>query len=184
MTGIAAISASLLESAAPAASGAAAAADAKVDANGIEVEAIPGETTGRMPPDEAIAKMETAVDVARLADWKRSHPAPFWLFGEERRLAVRLNVVPAHWFADAGGPADSFRGIAEPGEDFVFQVCVLSDRARTLAWESRVDGACGTPIRITPERERVKGSRYEHSRLGTRFTQPEDDPAAFVTFKL
>ena len=151
-----------------AASGAATAADAKVDANGIEVEAIPGETTGRMPPDEAIAKMETAVDVARLADWKRSHPAPFWLFGEERRLAVRLNVVPAHWFADAGGPADSFRGIAEPGEDFVFQVCVLSDRARTLAWESRVDGASGTPIRITPERVRVKAGGLKPLWTGVR----------------
>ena len=38
--------------------------------------------------------------------------------------------------------------------------------------------------RRMPENERVEGSRYEHSRLGTRFTQPEDDSAAFVTFKL
>ena len=38
--------------------------------------------------------------------------------------------------------------------------------------------------RRMPERERVKGSRYEHSRLGTCFTQPDDDPAAFVTFLL
>ena len=38
--------------------------------------------------------------------------------------------------------------------------------------------------RRMPEKDRVAGSRYEHSRLGTRFTQPEDDPAAFVTFEL
>ena len=38
--------------------------------------------------------------------------------------------------------------------------------------------------RRMPVKDRVKGSRYEHSRLGTRLTQPEDDPAAFVTFVL
>ena len=35
-----------------------------------------------------------------------------------------------------------------------------------------------------PEKERVSGSRYEHTRLDTRFTQPNDDPAAFVVFLL
>ena len=35
-----------------------------------------------------------------------------------------------------------------------------------------------------PESERVAGSRYEHSRLSTRFTQPDDDPAAFVEFDI
>ena len=35
-----------------------------------------------------------------------------------------------------------------------------------------------------PEKERVPGSRYEHTRLDTRFTAPDDDPAAFVTFRL
>jgi len=32
--------------------------------------------------------------------------------------------------------------------------------------------------------ERVKGSRYEHSRLDTCYTAPDDDPAAFVEFRL
>ena len=35
-----------------------------------------------------------------------------------------------------------------------------------------------------PEEERVPGSRYELTRLDTRFTCPNDDPAAFVTFLL
>ncbi len=35
-----------------------------------------------------------------------------------------------------------------------------------------------------PEKDRVPGSRYEHTRLDTRFTQPDDDPAAFVDFLL
>ena len=38
--------------------------------------------------------------------------------------------------------------------------------------------------RREPKEGRVKGSRYEHSRLGTVFTRPDDDPAAFVTFRL
>ena len=35
-----------------------------------------------------------------------------------------------------------------------------------------------------PEEERVPGSCYEHTRLDTRFTRPDDDPAAFVDFLL
>lgn len=35
-----------------------------------------------------------------------------------------------------------------------------------------------------PKERRVPGSRYEHSRLGTRFTQRDTDPAAFVEFRL
>ena len=38
--------------------------------------------------------------------------------------------------------------------------------------------------RKLPEAERVPGSRYEHVRLDTRFTVREDDPAAFVVFRL
>jgi len=37
--------------------------------------------------------------------------------------------------------------------------------------------------RLPPE-TRVPGSRYEHSRLNTVYTQPNDDPAAFVEFRL
>ena len=38
--------------------------------------------------------------------------------------------------------------------------------------------------RRRPQEERVPGSRYEHSRLGTVFTNDNDDPAAFVSFLL
>ena len=38
-------------------------------------------------------------------------------------------------------------------------------------------------MRLAKER-RVPGSRYEHSRLCTRFTQPDADPAAFVELRL
>ena len=36
--------------------------------------------------------------------------------------------------------------------------------------------------RKLPKAERVEGSCYEHSRLNTVYTQPNDDPAAFVEF--
>ena len=35
-----------------------------------------------------------------------------------------------------------------------------------------------------PKDSRVPGSCYEHARLDTRFTHPDDDPAAFVSFLL
>jgi len=38
--------------------------------------------------------------------------------------------------------------------------------------------------RRLPKASRVAGSQYEHCRLGTCFTQPDSDPAAFVEFRL
>ena len=35
-----------------------------------------------------------------------------------------------------------------------------------------------------PKERRVPGSRYEYSRLSTRYTQRDVDPAAFVEFRL
>ncbi len=118
----------------------------------VQEENIPEATTGEMPEDAVCAEMERAVDAAVWADWRRTHPAPFWLFGEERRLAVRNNIIPAHWFADGSEAAKIFHGRAQPGEWYAFQVCVASDKARELAWEAK------TPLavtRITPRECRV-----------------------------
>ena len=59
----------------------------------------------------------------------------------------------------------------------------LSERARR---EGRVLGnVCRWRVgdRRRPKAEQVAGSRYEHTRLDTRFTSPDDDPAAFVVFR-
>ena len=128
----------------------------------VQEENIPEATTGEMPEDAVCAEMELAVDAAVWADWRRTHPAPFWLFGEERRLAVRNSIIPAHWFADGSEAAKIFRGRAQPGEWYAFQVCVASDKARELVWEAKTPLAVTriTPLavtRITPRECRVAG---------------------------
>ena len=47
-----------------------------------------------------MAKMETAAPPEVLDNFKKQHPAPFWLFGEDRQLAIRNSIIPAHWFDD------------------------------------------------------------------------------------
>ncbi len=94
------------------------------------------DSTYNMPPavvaamgvDEATKKMETPVQPEVLAAFKKAHPAPFWLFGEDRQLAVRNNIIPAHWFEDGAKQWGKFSGEARPGEFYVFQVCVIAGK--------------------------------------------------------
>ena len=68
-----------------------------LSASGAE-ENDPGATDGAMPPDRVIERMETAVPSSTWDAYRREHTAPFWLFGEDRRFAVRNDIIPAHWF--------------------------------------------------------------------------------------
>ena len=79
-----------------------------------------------------------------------------------------------------------------------FAACVAPDATGwtvTARWTlSAAERACGAGRgnicrwrvgdRREPRARRVPGSQYEHSRLGTCFTYPDDDAAAFVTFRL
>lgn len=87
---------------------------------------MPPAVTAMTGVDEAMTRMETAVPQEVLADFKKAHPAPFWLFGEDRQLAVRNNIVPVHWFVEGFPQHGRFSGIARPGEFYLFQVCVLA----------------------------------------------------------
>ena len=86
---------------------------------------MPPAVTAMMGVDEAMVKMETAAMPAVLDAFKKSHPAPFWVFGEDRQLAVRNHIVPAHWFENGVRQHGKFSGTARPGEFYVFQACVL-----------------------------------------------------------
>jgi len=86
----------------------------------------PAAVTADVGADAAMKKMETAVSPAVLDGFKNAHPAPFWLFGEDRRLAVRNNIIPAHWFGNGAGQFGRFSGVARPGEFYVFQVCAIA----------------------------------------------------------
>ncbi len=120
---------------------------------------IPGQVAGTnvgAAAEEAVLKlMETPVAAETFASWKKANPAPFHLFGEERRLAVRNGIVPAHWFAE-GGPARVFRGKAQPGEYYVFQVCVASEKARALVWAASPAADAVTPARCAVKANGVK----------------------------
>ena len=81
--------------------------------------------TAIVPRDTSLASMEKAVQPEVLEAFKQAHPAPFWLFGEDRQFAVRNNIVPARWFENAAGQYGRFSGVACPGEFYVFQLGVL-----------------------------------------------------------
>ena len=110
---------------------------------------IPDTTSGgAMPEDAVLSFMENAVDDYVWDTYRKSHPAPFHLFGEDRRFAVRNNIIPAHWFAKKSRAAQGFFGTAQPGEFYPFQVCVASEKARRLRWSVKTDLKVS---RITPE---------------------------------
>jgi hypothetical protein len=80
-----------------------------------------------MPDSTTIAIMEDAVPGARLDAFRATTPAPFWLFGEHRRLAVRNSIIPARWFTPGAAQDARFAGSARPGEFYTFQIAVLAD---------------------------------------------------------
>ena len=53
---------------------------------------LPPEVAATMGADAVMKKMETAVKPETLAAFKQRHPAKFWLFGEDRRFAVRNDI--------------------------------------------------------------------------------------------
>ena len=109
---------------------------------------IPDASSGVMPTDKVTEWMENAVDPGAWTKWRNAHPAPFHLFGEDRQYAVRNNILPAHWFAKDNRASERFHGVAQPGEFYPFQVCVASEKARTLRWNAKTDLKVS---RITPE---------------------------------
>jgi len=99
---------------------------------------MPPAVTAMMGVDEAMARMETAASPEALADFKKAYPAPFWIFGEDRQLAVRNNIVPAHWVENGARQHGRFSGTVRPGEFYVFQVCVVAGEQPLAALMPRV----------------------------------------------
>ena len=89
-----------------------------------------------MGVDEAMKKMENPVKAEVLDAFRKAHPGPFWLFGEDRQLAVRNNIVPAHWFEGGAKQFGQLSGVARPGEFYVFQVVFLQGEVKPAEWRS------------------------------------------------
>ena len=108
---------------------------------------IPEATSADAPDDEVKGVMERAVAPDVWAAHKAARPSPFYLFCEDRRFAVRNDIIPSRWFPSGSAVSGKFKGSAQPGEYYPFQVCVVSDRARTVAWRAETDLAvtCVTP---------------------------------------
>lgn len=117
----------------------------------VQAEDVIKDNTYNMPPavvatmgvDEAMKKMETAVKPEVLDAFKKANPAPLWIFGEDRQLAVRNNIIPAHWFENGAKQHGKFAGVARPGEFYVFQVCLLGGQA--LRFTSEISTALDIP---------------------------------------
>ncbi len=123
----------------------------------------PQAVTGTMAPDAVMAKMETAVKPEVLAAFKQQHPAKFWLFGEDRQLAVRNTIIPAHWFGNGSKQFQHFSGGARPGEFYVFQVCLVpGDMSQALDCGAGFNSLPGAQATI------LSGTDYGNARKGER----------------
>ena len=90
---------------------------------------MPDAVTATMPADAVMKKMETAVSPPVLAAFQAQHSQQrFWAFGEDRQYAVRKNIIPAHWFENGARQFQQFSGQAQPGEFYVFQVCLIQSK--------------------------------------------------------
>lgn len=69
--------------------------------------------------------MEVVASDAEVAALVTAHPEPYLLFPEDRRFPIRMtDHLPLRWIKS--GPADQFRGTAQPGEFYPFQVGVYA----------------------------------------------------------
>jgi hypothetical protein len=110
---------------------------------------MPDAVVATMGVDEVMKKMETPVAPEVLSEFKKKHPAPFWLFGEDRQLAVRNNIIPAHWFEGGAKQYGKFSGVARPGEFYVFQVAVVGgEKGVSLNADTRIPTLVGAVSRV------------------------------------
>ena len=136
------------------------------------------EVTTRVEGDELCIRVRCFEPAVARLDFK--HEVPDFIWGNDR--------VDFFW-DDGNGVRGLKRGLKD--------VICRDDRSWTV--EARVKlsaqalqagsvrgNVCRWRVgdRRHPTKDRVPGSRYEHTRLDTRFTRPDDDPAAFVEFLL
>ncbi len=124
---------------------------------------MPQAVTGTMEADAVMTQMETAVRPEVLEAFKKQHPAKFWLFGEDRQLAVRRNIIPAHWFEVAAKQFQQFSGVARPGEFYVFQVVMVpGEETKPLDCRVVFDSLKGADATV------LSGENYGNARKGER----------------
>lgn len=115
---------------------------------------MPDAVTAIVSPDAVAQKMTRAVDPAVLAEFQKKHQAAFWVFGEDRQQAVRKGIIPAHWFEGGALQYQRFFGVAQPGEFYVFQACLIG--APALRAQVEFDALPGASARvISPQGQKL-----------------------------
>lgn len=128
------------------------------------------------------------MDFTRLVDdFVRGNDCVMFIFGEgktRRAATVYLTgevTLEGDWVKDGAFEAT----VSHDGKGWS-----VAARIRPSAAERAAGRLLGNVCRWRvgdcrlPKAERVPGSRYEQSRLDTRYTMPNDDPAAYVMFTL
>ena len=136
------------------------------------------EVSTRLEKDELCIRVRCFEPAAKRLDFK--HEVPDFVWGNDR----------VDFFVDGG---NGVRGLKRGLKDVICRderSWTVEVRLRLSAQALQSGSVRGNVCRWRvgdrrhPAKERVPGSRYEHTRLDTRFTQPDDDPAAFVEFLL
>ena len=136
------------------------------------------EVTTRVEGDELCIRVRCFEPAVARLDFK--HEVPDFIWGNDR--------VDFFW-DDGNGVRGLKRGLKDAicRDDRSWTVeARVKLSAQALQAGSVRGNVCRWRVgdRRYPTKDRVPGSRYEHTRLDTRFTQPDDDPAAFVDFLL
>ena len=77
------------------------------------------------------SRMDRLAGPREVARFLKAYPRDFYVFCEDRTNPVRRHdALPAHWLENGETYLETFRGTAQPGEFYVFQLAVFSPGRR------------------------------------------------------
>jgi len=77
------------------------------------------------------SRMERLAGPREVERFLKAYPRDFYVFCEDRTNPTRrYDALPAHWLEDGETYLEKFRGTAQPGEFYVFQLAVYSPNKR------------------------------------------------------
>jgi len=115
----------------------------------LALSPVAAQTALTNPPDP----MLVAIDEAKVQEVVALHPgAPALVFTESREFPIRrVHGLPARWLPQARSTSEGFRGPAQPGEFYVFQIGVYAVKdcgPLGVAFSEFVDGTNRFPSSI------------------------------------
>ena len=151
-------------------------------AGGETTENIPSQSGGIMTEDMKIAKVENRVEGMVLNKWIAEHVQGFWLFAEDRTLPIHPDVAPAHWFEKDARNHHGLELVAQPGEFYPFQFCVMTLSAREFDWSISSVGETKTDSITEISRPHLKVGAQGVKPVWTLVTIPKDASGKCLRF--